>query len=74
MMSYDGGARVADSRQGKGDQMLVCETIYGRARGAQLVELVERCTGEPCPCKQGLACPLMPSDSVEGEGCVRPPA
>lgn len=40
--------------------MLVCETIYGRERGLELVAVVERCTGGPCPCKQGMACPLMP--------------
>lgn len=45
--------------------MLVCETIYGREQGGRVIAMVERCTGAPCPCKQGMPCPLMPVESAE---------
>ena len=40
--------------------MLGCEILFGDEQGAKMQELVERVTGEPCPCKQGKGCPLMP--------------
>ena len=40
--------------------MLYCKEKMGEVRGSAIVELVERVTGEPCPCKQGVPCPLMP--------------
>lgn len=42
--------------------LLTCQTIYGKERGAQLVAFLEQSTGEPCPCKQGQPCPLMPPE------------
>jgi hypothetical protein len=38
---------------------LECTKIFGQVRGAEIVELVERTTGQPCPCKQGRPCPLV---------------
>lgn len=42
--------------------MQVCEVIYGCERGRAMVALLETATGQPCPCKQGIPCPLMPRD------------
>lgn len=47
--------------------LLTCEAIYGVERGARMLSIIERSTGVPCPCKQGKACPLMPSESLELE-------
>lgn len=38
----------------------VCKTIYGNERGAALQSYLEGATGQPCPCRQGQICPLMP--------------
>lgn len=40
--------------------LTVCQTIYGRERGADLSAFLEKATGEPCPCSQGRTCPLLP--------------
>jgi hypothetical protein len=45
--------------------MQVCEVIYGCERGRAMVALLETATGQPCPCKQGIPCPLMPSGSLQ---------
>lgn len=42
-----------------------CQAIYGIERGAEVQAFLELATGQPCPCRQGHSCPLMPSDSVE---------
>lgn len=39
--------------------LLTCEVIYGQERGRQLRACIEGATGQPCPCRQGQACPLM---------------
>lgn len=39
---------------------LFCEQMMGAARARDMVALVEKVTGEPCPCKQGSVCPLAP--------------
>jgi hypothetical protein len=52
--------------------MLLCEAIYGRERGAQIVALIELSSGETCPCKQGRPCPLMPVDVEVPEQRVAP--
>jgi 3,4-dihydroxy-2-butanone 4-phosphate synthase len=39
--------------------MLQCEVLFGRARGAEVRELVERVTDEDCPCLRGIVCPLL---------------
>lgn len=44
--------------------MHTCEVIYGSARGAQINAVLELAIGQPCPCKQGSPCPLMPRDEV----------
>lgn len=43
------------------DAALPCKTMFGEARGSEIIELVERTTGELCPCKAGRACPLLPA-------------
>lgn len=43
-----------------GQGALPCKTMFGATRGSEMVELVERTTGDLCPCKRGLACPLLP--------------
>ena len=37
-----------------------CVTLFGRERGADVNRMIEEATGEPCPCKQGGRCPLLP--------------
>lgn len=39
---------------------LPCMTMFGAVRGAEVIELIERTTGEPCPCKRRGACLLLP--------------
>jgi hypothetical protein len=43
----------------------VCETIYGCERAAKLQAYIEGAMGQPCPCKQGLGCPMMPVDNLD---------
>lgn len=43
-------------------QLYPCQALFGIARGSQIIAAVEADTGAPCPCRQGLACPLMPAD------------
>jgi hypothetical protein len=45
--------------------VLWCEALMPTARAVALQGLIEEQTGQPCPCKQGHACPLMPA--VAGE-------
>jgi hypothetical protein len=40
--------------------LLACEAIFGRERGAKIIARVEEATGQACPCKQGLPCPIAP--------------
>lgn len=49
--------------------LLTCHTIFGVQRGDELLELIEETTGQPCPCRRGQPCPLMPNTAV-----VEPPA
>lgn len=39
---------------------LYCVQRLGETEGLAVVELVERLTGEPCPCRQGKVCPVGP--------------
>lgn len=41
-----------------------CKRVFGEVRGSEIVDLMERTTGELCPCKQGAPCPLLPR--IEG--------
>ena len=47
--------------------LLTCQAIYGIERGDELSAFIEQATGEPCPCRQGRACPMMPADVGEQE-------
>lgn len=40
---------------------LPCVRIFGAVQGSEIIELIERTTGEPCPCRQGRQCPLLPA-------------
>lgn len=44
--------------------MYGCEILFDREQAAAMQELIERKTGDPCPCKQGKACPLLPAGEV----------
>lgn len=48
--------------------MLMCEALFGRARGGEVRDLVERLVDGPCPCKAGVACPL--ADANEGDDVI----
>lgn len=39
---------------------LFCIQRLGYEAGSEVIELVERTTGLPCPCKTGKVCPLRP--------------
>lgn len=41
------------------ESILPCEALFGLERGAQIQAAVAEDTGQPCPCSQGRACPLM---------------
>jgi len=41
------------------DPLLPCQALFGIERGNQIVAAVEEDLGGPCPCKQGLVCPLL---------------
>ena len=45
--------------------MLGCEIVMPEEMAAQVQRTVEAATGEPCPCKQGLACPLLSGELFE---------
>jgi hypothetical protein len=48
--------------------MLECEVLFGVTRGREIQALIEKISGEPCPCKRGLGCLLAPpEDSTEAE-------
>lgn len=54
--------------------MMQCEWLFGEKRGGEIQTLVESSTGEPCPCKQGLGCPLgdsMPAPAPEERPLLR---
>lgn len=38
---------------------LPCMRMFGRVHGEEIIELVERTTGERCPCQRGQVCPLL---------------
>lgn len=40
-------------------EALPCTSIFGPAKGLEIIELIERTTGEACPCRQGRPCPLV---------------
>lgn len=41
--------------------MIGCEVLFGKVVGAQAQAMIEAATGGPCPCVQGLRCPLLPA-------------
>lgn len=40
--------------------LLQCEVMMPTGRAVALQEFIEEQTGQPCPCKQGEPCPLLP--------------
>lgn len=36
-----------------------CVTIYGPEAGKEIERLIEAATGEHCPCRRNLPCPLL---------------
>ena len=47
--------------------VLWCETLMATDVALALQKRIEDTTGAPCPCKQGLACPLLPLRPREAE-------
>lgn len=48
--------------QGKTEEMASvtgCEALFYPERARQMQELIETSTGQLCPCKQGMGCPLI---------------
>jgi hypothetical protein len=45
--------------------MYVCEYVWDPVQASQVRELLERATGEPCPCKQGKPCPFIRLEAPE---------
>lgn len=41
------------------NDLLACEKIFGQVRGNEIRELVERTSGQLCPCMRDLPCPLV---------------
>lgn len=39
---------------------LYCQALLGERLGGEVVALIEKVDGQPCPCKRGLPCPLAP--------------
>jgi hypothetical protein len=52
--------------------LLTCQAVYGVERGDELSAFIEQVTGEPCPCRQGRACPMMPADEAAPEPVALP--
>lgn len=44
--------------------MYECERLFGAVRGQEVCRLVEKSTGEGCPCKVGGKCPLVDGTPV----------
>ena len=44
--------------------MRMCEVIWNMEKADRVQKMVESASGLPCPCAQGLVCPLMPADVV----------
>lgn len=42
-----------------------CQALFGSVRGRQIQDAIEEDTGRPCPCAQGLSCPLLASPKLE---------
>ena len=49
-----------------------CEVLFSSKRAQAVQNLIEGATGKPCPCKQGMTCPLLPK--VEKPAEVTPAA
>jgi hypothetical protein len=47
-----------------------CEVLFDNDRAAMLQSIIEGSTGEPCPCKQGKACPLLTIAPAGFVGCL----
>lgn len=39
-----------------------CEVIWDLATADKMQELIEGATGQPCPCKRGQRCMVIPDD------------
>jgi len=46
-----------------------CEVLFGAKRAQDMQDMIERATGDVCPCKRGRVCPLLPR-----EGAVQQPS
>jgi hypothetical protein len=39
-------------------RIMPCQALFGMERGDQIIAQIERVSGQPCPCKRGIVCPL----------------
>jgi hypothetical protein len=53
--------------------MYGCEILFTQEQGDQMMVMVERVTGKPCPCKSGERCPILPLGRAE-RAVARPAA
>ena len=52
--------------RGAGDMALGCEILFTKEQGRAMRSLIERTTGEACPCRQGKPCPLLGNGKMPG--------
>jgi hypothetical protein len=45
---------------------LGCEILFSKEQGKAMRSLIERTTGEVCPCRQGKPCPLLGNGRMPG--------
>ena len=48
-------------------EMAQCERLFGQERAEKISAHIEMLFEEPCPCKRGLACPLVPNATEAAE-------
>lgn len=51
--------------------MYGCEILFTEEQGRKMMDMIERVTGEACPCKQGKTCPLLPDTNRRHREPVR---
>lgn len=44
--------------------MFFCEALLGPDQAARVQATVERASGQPCPCRRGVVCPLIPAEGL----------
>lgn len=52
--------------------MLGCEVLFGKERGREVRQMVERVIDGPCPCSRDRECPLIPPRQREDGDALTP--